>query len=354
MSGHGIDSPSTAVRREPIGIHQMARPVRRMASAAMLLSASLAVCLVIVAGGLSAAAQAASSSSPECVGGTGAPLPLSSAAAGAAECHGYTAPTPTNAPTPLALEPDARPVVQALPGSSAAGLSAGLAPLVQTPGSREDFYWYSLFETKTEPKENCWQTGALGSSSYACDSVGASYLPNGPHMHEVSEQGVGEDFQISPSGDYCNYYRLGEALNTTNGNKQSGDTGYEPPAPLSSYQEGNSHVSPPNVCQAYETFWGQELQGSGNSKCETRPPCGMQHYVSLHEQGGSDRPWGSSFGEPSLVISDDVLPYSLGTHGGAWGYLCPLFEDQTSGDILESCLEDVARRVRLSQHQRTL
>jgi hypothetical protein len=339
MSGQGL-AASTMNRREPNGRHQMVRPVRRMVSAATLLIALLVACLVLGASGLSGTAQAASTSAPECIAGTGAPLPPALEAAGTAGCHGYTAPTPTSAPTPLALEPGALPVVQALPDASAVDLSSGLAPLVQTPGSREDFYWYSLFATKTEPQENCWQTGVLGSSSYACDSVGASYLPSGPRMHEISEQGVGEDFQISPSGDYCNYYRLGEALNTTNGNKQSGDTGYEPPTPLSSYQEGNSHLSPPNVCQAYETFWGQVLQGSGNSKCETRPPCGMQHYVSLHEQGGNDRPWGSSFGEPSLVISDDVLPYSLGTHGGAWGYLCPLFEDQTTGDILESCLEE--------------
>jgi hypothetical protein len=338
MSGSGINAPSTDWR-EPIGQHQMARPVRRMVSAAMLLTALLAACLVLDASGLSAAAQAASTSASECIAGTGAPLPPAVEAASTAGCHGYTAPTPTNAPTPLALEPGALPVVQALPGASAVDLSAGLAPLAQTPGSRESFYWYSLFATKTEPQENCWQTGVLGASSYACDSVGASYLPNGPHMHEVSEQGVGEDFQISPSGDYCNYYRIGEGLDTTNANKQSGNTGYEPPSPLSSYQEGDKYSSP-NVCQAYETFWGQVLQGSGNSKCETRPPCGMQHYVSLHEQGGNDRPWGSSFGEPSLVISDDVLPYSLGTHGGAWGYLCPLFEDQTTGDILESCLEE--------------
>jgi hypothetical protein len=338
MSGQGL-AASTMNRREPNGRHQMAHPVRQMVSAATLLIALLVACLVLGASGLSGTAQAASTSAPECIAGTGAPLPPALEAAGATECHGYTTtPTPTSASTPLALEPGARPVMQALPSASA-GLSAGLAPLVQTPGSRESFYWYSLFETKTEPKENCWQTGVLGASSYACDSVGASYLPNGPHMHEVSEQGVGEDFQISPNGDYCNYYRLGEGLDTTNANKQSGDTGYEPPSPLSSYQEGDKYSSP-NVCQAYETFWGQVLQGSGNSKCETRPPCGMQHYVSLHEQGGNDRPWGSSFGEPSLVISDDVLPYSLGTHGGAWGYLCPLFEDQTTGDILESCLEE--------------
>jgi hypothetical protein len=158
-------------------------------------------------------------------------------------------------------------------------------------------------------------------------------------MHDVSEQGVGEDFQLSPSGDYCNYYRLGEGLNTTNANKQSSYTGYEPPSPLASYQEGNFKITPPNVCQAYETFWGHVLQGSGNSNCTARPPCGMQHYVSLHEQGGSDRPWSSSFGEPSLVVSADVLPFTLGTHGGAWGYLCPLFEDQTSGEIIEYCLE---------------
>jgi hypothetical protein len=277
-----------------------------------------------------------------CLGGTGAPLPSALASAGAAGCKGHTAMAPTNEneSSLVALEAGARPVVQVLPGMSATGLAAGIAPLAQTPGSRESFYWYSLFETKTEPKENCWQTGALGASSYACDSVGASFLPSGPHMHEVSTQGVGEEFQISPSGDYCDYYRLGEGLNATNANKQSGYTGYEPPAPLSSYQEGNSHVSPPNACQAYETFWGHVLQGSGNSKCEALSPCGMQHYVSLHEQGGSDRPWSSSFGEPSLVVSADVLPRTLGTHGAAWGYLCPLFEDQTTGVILEYCLEE--------------
>src|SRR6202035_1216743 len=108
-----------------------------------------------------------------CLGGTGAPLPSALAAAGAAGCRGYSAPIPTNAPTPLALEPGARPVVQVLPaGPSSAGLSTGeLAPVAQpftqTPGSRESFYWYSLFETKTEPRKNCWQTGVLGASAYA-------------------------------------------------------------------------------------------------------------------------------------------------------------------------------------------
>jgi streptogramin lyase len=200
----------------------------------------------------------------------------------------------------------------------------------------EKLYWYSLYETHTEPQENCWQADEEKESSLSCDSVGASYLPNGPHMVEGS---VGTDFQIGRSGDYCNYYNLGEGLDTTNENKESGYTGYEPPSPLGDYQEGD-HYNPPNVCQAHENIWGQLLRGSGNSNCESVAPCGMQHYVSLGEQGDNDRPWSHSLGEPSLVISADVLPFSKSVSTGAWGYLCPLFEDATTGDILEYCLEE--------------
>ena len=206
-----------------------------------------------------------------------------------------------------------------------------MTPLAQTPGSKQDLYWYSLFSSH----ENCWQTGRLGEISYACDNVGASYLPNGPHMVELPS-GVATDVQISHSGDYCNYYNIGEGLDTTNASKQSGYTGYEPPSPLANYQEGN-HYNPPYACQAYETFWGHALQGSRNGECTSPAPCGMQHYVSLGEQGLNDRPWSSELGEPSLVISADTLPFTQQVHVGAWGYLCPLFEE-SKGNIMEYCL----------------
>ncbi|HEV2974887.1 MAG TPA: hypothetical protein VGX69_07790 [Solirubrobacteraceae bacterium] len=52
----------------------------------------------------------------------------------------------------------------------------------------------------------------------------------------MAEGTVATDIQISHSGDYCNYYNLGEGFNTTDANKESAYTGYEPPAPLTSYQ----------------------------------------------------------------------------------------------------------------------
>jgi hypothetical protein len=208
-----------------------------------------------------------------------------------------------------------------------------MAPL--TPGGRESLYWYSLFTSH----ENCWQAGEPKESAYLCDNVGASYLPSGAHMRDISVTGVGQDIEISNSGDYCNYYRFGEGLDTTDANSESGYTGYEPPSPLASYQEANHYRS---VCQAYETWWGHEVRGSNSNECTgvSYTPCGMQHYVSLAEQGLKDHPWSSSFGEPTLVVSLNNNPFTQQVRGGAWGYVCPLLEDATTGNILEFCISE--------------
>jgi hypothetical protein len=69
----------------------------------------------------------------------------------------------------------------------------------------------------------------------------------------------------------------------------------------------------------------------------------MQHYVSFRSQGANDRPWPSTLGEPSLVVSTEETPQTFshsGTNVGAWGYVCPELEDQTTGDILEYCLQE--------------
>jgi hypothetical protein len=163
-----------------------------------------------------------------------------------------------------------------------------------------NFYWYG------ENNSTCWQTGQLGSSSFACDSVGAGYLsaPGGnkgglAHMDEVSAAGIGEDINLPSSGDYCNYYKVGDYITHQETNDQSGYTGYTTPTPYGSYQESDAHG---DACQANGSNWGQEVRDEvpGNNCYNT---CGMHHYVSFQEQGFNDRPWASWFGEPALAIS---------------------------------------------------
>lgn len=229
-------------RGELIDRCRVARSGRRMVSAAMLLTALLAACLVLGASDLSNATEAASASTPvvfwpstglssEQLEGTGAPLPPVLVQSGSPTAA--PAAIPSTEPPPVPAEPGARPARQAPPaGMSEASLSSGeLAPLAP-PGSRESLYWYSLFTSH----ENCWQAGEPRESSYVCDNVGAAYLPTGPHMVGGA---VAADIQLTHSGDYCNYYNIGEGLDTADANKESGYTGYEPPTPLSSYQEAN-------------------------------------------------------------------------------------------------------------------
>jgi hypothetical protein len=193
------------------------------------------------------------------------------------------------------------------------------------------FYWYG------ENNSTCWQTGVPGASAAACDSVGAKYLSG---SHQV-EGGITAQIAISTSGDYCGYYRLGDALTSEDATNQSANTGYTTPTPYSSYQEADPHQ---NVCQASGSHWGQEVRDAapGNG-CATT--CGMNHYVSLGSQGTNDRPWSSLFGAPTLVVSAEATPQVFnrtgsGTDVGGWGYVCPVLKDTTTGNVLEYCLQE--------------
>jgi hypothetical protein len=272
----------------------------------------------------------ASVAQSDCMVGTGTPVSPAMTPDGPA-CQAPAAAIPTDVPPPLAAEPGARPARQASSaGAPGASLASGtVAPL--TSGSPESLYWYSLFTSH----QDCWQAGEPKESSYACDTVGSSYLPS-----HLAYEALDGDVALTHSGDYCNSYTIGQGLDTTDANKESEYTGYEPPSPLTSYQEANHYRT---VCQADETFWGHEVRGANGGECTgVGAPCGMQHYVSLSEQGLNDRPWSSSFGNPILIISAEANSYSYkaGTHFGAWGYVCPLFEDAATGNILEFCIEE--------------
>jgi hypothetical protein len=211
-------------------------------------------------------------------------------------------------------------------------LVAGVALLlfgVAPAAFAASFYWYG------ENDSTCWQVGQLGAPSNACDGVGVGFLTSG-HM---IEGGIGPQAQVSTSGDYCGYYRLGDALTYQDSVNEGPATGFTTPTPYYDYQEDDPYE---NACQASGANWGQEVRKSapGNG-CSTT--CGMNHYVSFGSQGLADRPWSSSFGGPELVLSASTDPQTFshsGTNLGAWGYLCPVLEDATTGGILEYCLEE--------------
>jgi len=196
--------------------------------------------------------------------------------------------------------------------------------------SASNTYWYG------EGNSSCWQTGFPGSSSSSCDGVGANFLQSSSHL---VNGGIAAQIALSTSGDYCGYYRIGEGLVDPDANNESGNTGFQTPTPFSSYQEGNAYET---VCQASGAHWGQELRETspGNGCNET---CGMNHYVSFGSQGHNDRPWSEYFGEPTLVVSAEAGP-EVFTHSGedvgAWGYLCPVLQDVTTGGVLEYCLQE--------------
>ncbi len=203
--------------------------------------------------------------------------------------------------------------------------------------SAANFYWYG------EGGSTCWQTGQLGSSSTACSNVGAGYLPTPggsregglERMVNITEGGVGVDVTLSPSQDYCSYYRLGDNLTSQDSKNEVSFTGFETPTPYSSYQEGDGK----NVCQADGSHWGQGISNK-HSGAKCKETCGMHHYVSFRSQGENDQPWSGVFGEPSLVLSAEADPQTFeGSHEG-YGYVCPELEDKTTKDILEYCLQE--------------
>ncbi len=233
------------------------------------------------------------------------------------------------------------------PGRLAAGVSLWLlttaALLCAGPSlaqATSSFYWYG------ENDSTCWQTGQLGSPSTACgEAVGPGFLSKSgslkgglAHMDEVSAGGSAEGIQL-PDGNYCDYYKIGDDIFREESNNQGGVTGYTPPTPYKSYQESDPYG---NVCQADGATWGQEV-GTGDPSNNCYNTCGMHHIVSLHEL--SDHPWAGWFGEPSLAVSAEALAHTVTFSGEsaynmAWGYVCPLLEDTTTGYILEYCFEE--------------
>ncbi len=162
-------------------------------------------------------------------------------------------------------------------------------------------------------------------------------------MLEDTAGGIGEDFNLSPSGDYCSYYRVGGPVLTSQDSTNEGSvSGLTMPTPYSSYQEGDKTTNAHNACQADGTYWGQVVHGPSGKGCATGATCGMHHYVSFKSQNGSDRPWSSAFGEPSLVLSADagITTVAPTTSYGGWGYLCPELEDTSTHGVLEYCFEE--------------
>jgi ABC-type phosphate transport system substrate-binding protein len=92
--------------------------------------------------------------------------------------------------------------------------------------------------------------------------------------------------------------------------------------------------------------WGFKLttNNTGNEVGGTQCPttCAMQHYVSLAGRGLADRPFGAYFGNPELTVEQTVKPLVEipASSAKAWGYVCPVLEDASTGDIIELCLEE--------------
>ncbi len=205
------------------------------------------------------------------------------------------------------------------------------------------FYWYGNGDS------TCWQTGELGSPSEACDSVGAGHLATpGSHtggLEYMSEGGSSTNLtQLSSSGDYCSYARLGSELKYQDSTNEGAISGLSMPTPYSSYQEGDKTANAYNACQADGAYWGQAVRGPSGKGCAGEA-CGIGHYVSLRSQGSNDRPWGNGFGEPSLVLSVEAGVSTFNASGssyGGWGYVCPELEDTEPSfhGVIEYCLQE--------------
>ena len=104
---------------------------------------------------------------------------------------------------------------------------------------------------------------------------------------------------------------------------------------MQSYQVTGTGNKTYDACQASGSQWGQAVSSWTAGGCPQA--CGMYHYASL--SGGAGWPIGTYFGNPSLVISAEDYPKEITTETAAWGFLCPLLRDQSTGYVLEYCLE---------------
>ncbi|HST34938.1 MAG TPA: hypothetical protein VLJ80_15615 [Solirubrobacteraceae bacterium] len=205
-------------------------------------------------------------------------------------------------------------------------VALGASASVASAAGNFQWYWFN------GGTQNCWQTGQLGSPASGCDNLSEHFLEV---PGRLLNGGIGQNVELNPSGDYCSYYGLSDTPNKQDSVYEGGFTGLGTPLPYGGYQEWDGHG---NVCQAWEQFMGHGLR---RSYCSTTT-CGMHHYVSLHEQGYSDRPWSTVFSNPEFVISAQAIAQTITPSSTAgWGYLCPVFQDaQPPHDILEYCLQE--------------
>ncbi len=187
------------------------------------------------------------------------------------------------------------------------------------------YYWYG------GGTSNCWQTGEWGSTSESCDNVGSGFLEVPGRLFAG---GIGQEVQLSTSGDYCTYSPLTDTLNKKDPNNESGATGENVPSPFEDYQEWDGNG---NTCQANENRFGQDVR---KAQCAATT-CGMRQYVSFSQQGYKDQPWSKHFGNPALVVSAEADVQTLaGTSPAGDGYVCPVFQDMNAPhDILEYCMQ---------------
>ncbi len=221
----------------------------------------------------------------------------------------------------------------------------GYSQSAQAQTFKADIFW--------QTSGQCWQTGTLGAEAFECDNATAPEYLNS-HMID-NETGV-EPFKVAQPGQYCSY----TGLDTLDRPEEAPVfTAGEPAA----HQIGDGHG---NVCAAWAHSgepeqWGVQTHNDPPEgfECALTTPgqrCGMERYFSLATpeavktlKGLNDWPW-ASYLEGTRFIDTaafrlynpaEILAWEQGgaPSGAGWGYVCPVVEDRTSGDILELCDE---------------
>jgi hypothetical protein len=177
--------------------------------------------------------------------------------------------------------------------------STALGPSAWDPlGAPEPLYstvhWYG------QGGSTCLQTGFPATDSRLC-----------PSDVETLEGAVAADIAVTESGRYCNHYNLGGAG---------------------------------NACHAEGNAWSLAVVGSAaNNYCNPPyAPCGVHEYVSFAGEEARNRPWSAAFASnpaPSLLVTARADPARADVSVGAWGYVCPILHDVTTGGLVEYCFE---------------
>lgn len=239
-----------------------------------------------------------------------------------------------------------------------AGLASAISLLAAAPAHAQSvWYWYY----GAGSNQNCWDTAApsSGAEAYSCDTPAAGYFTSkttgNPAVsayvvpNVTGNGGAQGDSELTSPGDYCNQWGFA-GFNSTDSAALGGDTGFNPPSPVSSYQygdEGYPGYDNLSACQAEGSVWG-ELLSSGDSSsggsniCYS--DCGIEHFASV--QGLGDVPWSTSFSpaDPALYLYSNFNAYAFSplnvTNEQAWGYVCAVLKDVSTSNLLEICGND--------------